>query len=71
MTTERISDLSDLATAHEEMFTRAAVSLRKPEGPPACGHCLNCEALLKPGLRWCDEDCLHDWEKYSSVERGK
>ena len=63
MGTDRITDLSDLATAFEEMYTRAAIDRRKLEGPPACGECLNCQAPLGEGMRWCDADCRADWEK--------
>ena len=66
--TERIRDQSDLATAFEETFTRAALSVRKPEGPKAIGHCLNCETPLPKGMRWCDADCRHDWELLGKKE---
>lgn len=36
---------------------------RKPEGPKPTGYCLNCGETLQPGQRWCDADCLEDWEK--------
>jgi hypothetical protein len=69
MTTERIIDLSDVATAAEEKFREAAVSVRQPEGPRACGHCHNCDAPLAPDLRWCDATCRDEWEVYQAHEQ--
>jgi hypothetical protein len=69
MTTERIIDLSDVATAAEEKFREAAVSVRQPEGPRACGHCHNCDAPLARGLRWCDATCRDEWEVYRAHEQ--
>lgn len=63
MQADRTADLSDLATQQEQMFLDASLTLRKPEGPPACGHCLNCDEPLPAGARWCDADCREDWEK--------
>lgn len=70
MTTDRIPDLSDLATAHEAKFLDAALSVRKPVAPEACGHCLNCEAPLPAGQRWCDAACAREWEFYDDRERA-
>lgn len=28
----------------------------------ACGRCLNCDAPLKPAMRWCDLACASDWQ---------
>lgn len=60
---ERIADLSDLATAHEGLFLRAALRGRKPSAPAPCGFCFNCESPLPAGRRWCDADCRDDWER--------
>ena len=57
------SDLIDQANEAAEIFRRSALSQRAPEGPAATGHCFNCDARLKPGLRWCDAPCRDDWEK--------
>jgi hypothetical protein len=29
----------------------------------ATGRCLNCDAKVPKGHRWCDHDCMKDWEK--------
>jgi hypothetical protein len=57
------ADLIDQANEAAELFTRAALSQRAPEGPAATGHCFNCDALLAAGLRWCDQHCREDWSK--------
>lgn len=69
---EPIADASDLATAHEQMFLKSALQVRKPEGPAPVGRCLNCDATVPAGVRWCDEDCRHDWERFEAhdAERG-
>lgn len=56
-------DISDTATEREERDRDIALQLRKPAGPAATGACLNCDAPLPPGARWCDCDCRHDWER--------
>lgn len=65
MSQDRIADLSDLATQQEQIFREAALTTRKPHGPQPCGYCLNCEAPLGPGKRWCDTDCRTDWERHA------
>jgi hypothetical protein len=57
------SDPNDRASAIEELRRRAALQMRKPEGPAATGYCLNCDAHLSPKQRWCDADCRNDWQK--------
>ena len=60
---ENKSDLIDQANEAAEIFRRAAISQRAPEGPAATGECHNCGAGLAVGLRWCDAACRDDWEK--------
>jgi hypothetical protein len=57
------ADQSDRASAMEELRRRAALERRQPEAPPATGYCLNCEAKLREGQRWCDVHCRDDWQK--------
>lgn len=53
----------DMATLREEQDRERALLQRRPEGPVACGVCLNCgEPVSTPGVRWCDADCRADWE---------
>jgi hypothetical protein len=56
-------DIIDQANEAAEIFRRSALSQRAPAGPAPTGHCLNCDARLAPKLRWCDKNCLTDWER--------
>lgn len=69
MTTERLIDPLDIAAAAEEKFREAALAVRMPQGPQSCGHCLNCDAPLAAGLRWCDAACRDEWEALDTYER--
>jgi len=55
-------DVSDTATAREEIDRAIALQQRKPAGPTPTGFCLFCDAPLDQGERWCDTDCRDDWE---------
>lgn len=56
-------DIIDQANEAADIFRRSALSQRKPDGPAATGHCLNCDARMAPQQRWCDVNCRTDWEK--------
>lgn len=56
-------DIIDQANEAADIFRRSALSQRKPDGPAATGHCLNCDARMAPAQRWCDANCRTDWEK--------
>lgn len=62
MSNERHSDVSDQATANEELFLEVALRAKREEGPQATGLCLNCDESLPEGHRWCDADCHRDWK---------
>jgi hypothetical protein len=36
----------------------------------ATGVCLNCEAPLAEGRRWCNADCRDDWERQQRRRTG-
>lgn len=55
-------DVFDQATAREERDREMALMQRMPEGPEATGLCLNCGEPLGGGARWCDGECLRDWQ---------
>lgn len=42
---------------------------RKPVGPQPKGFCHFCDAEVRPGARFCDQDCLSDWEREQSRMR--
>lgn len=50
----------DRADIYQEMALEAALTVRKPEAPPATGECLYCGEPC-PG-RWCDTECRDEWE---------
>lgn len=68
---ERTADTSDMATRHEGLFLKAALTERKPEGPLPCGRCFNCNEPVAAGVRWCDADCREDWELRENQTRAR
>lgn len=62
-------DIIDQGNEAAEIFRNAALSQRRPDGPAATGHCLNCDAHLAPKQRWCDAGCRDDWEKSQRAEK--
>lgn len=54
--------LDDQASNREIFDRELALKRRKPEGPPPCGFCHNCNEPLDEGLRFCDGNCREDWE---------
>lgn len=58
-----MSDEADMAQLHIEREVEIALKARKNETVEATGLCLNCDTPLAAGHRWCDQDCLIDWEK--------
>ena len=57
-----MSDIIDKAQAIEETLRDAALSHRRPEPTAkATGACLNCDAPLPPGRRWCNAVCRDEW----------
>lgn len=58
-----MADEIDRANDYTQVLTDAAVAFRKPEGPKATGFCLNCEEAVEEGRRFCNFDCMTDWEK--------
>jgi len=61
-------DIIDQGNETAELFRKAALSQRAPEGPTATGNCLNCEWPLTGGKRWCDAACRDDWQKQQRAE---
>jgi len=57
-----MADIADLAQEHIEKHAPYEQLVRRPVPPPSTGQCLNCGEDLQPGERFCDADCLHDWE---------
>lgn len=58
-----MADIIDKADELNETYLRAALAQRRTRAPEANGLCLNCDEPVAMGLRWCDKDCLGDWER--------
>lgn len=60
----QVSDIVDLGNETAETFLNASLTNLKPVPPPhGVGLCLNCGAAVEGDKRWCDPDCLKDWER--------
>lgn len=59
-----MADILDQAMAVEELHRNLALQHRR-QGPAIAetGFCLNCEAPVPAGHRWCDADCRDDWQR--------
>jgi hypothetical protein len=59
-----MSDIADNADAATDAFMREAFANIKPSQiPDGVGFCLNCGAGVEGNKRWCDKDCLDDWQQ--------
>ncbi len=65
-------DICDKGNDAADIFLKSALtSVRTPALPPPDGRCLNCEASVPPGARWCDHDCQVDWEKIERAQQQR
>lgn len=63
---------ADQAAESEELFLQvslAAARNAQVESPKPKGCCLNCDAPLEAPRRWCDKDCMEDWERAENSRR--
>ena len=60
-----MADEADMASHHEELMRDLAMKRAANHAPdlPATGACHWCDALVPAGARFCDKDCLNDWER--------
>ena len=59
----------DHIEAREELAGPARIAAsRKPAGPAPTGECLSCGTHVGEGRRWCDADCLWDWQKQQRAD---
>ena len=57
-------DPADLGNETAELFLQA--DLRNRKAAPVVhgvGFCLNCGVAVEGDLRWCDRECMADWER--------
>ena len=59
-----MSDIADDANEHLEKSLALLLKRRKKEAPAPTGKCLWCGEEVKDSLRWCDKDCLDDYERF-------
>lgn len=58
-----MADIVDLSDEQNEAYLKAVLSRRKQGAPDPTGACLNCLEPVEKGLRWCNKDCLTDYER--------
>lgn len=61
-----MADQFDLASTYEELERQSSLNRlenTKAPSPVSTGYCLYCGEELSDGRRWCNADCLDEWEK--------
>ena len=60
-----MSDIVDLAQEVEALLLQRAMQNARVSSAPliACGQCHNCDAIIPPGMLFCDIDCRDDHSK--------
>lgn len=63
-------DIYDQATEREERDREMALKIAARSAPalPYVGCCYNCGASTPESVRFCDRDCLQDYEKRERAE---
>lgn len=64
-----MADDLDLAAEREEIARTAALSQRRPAGPPATGFCLWCEEPVAPEVRFCCPECRDQFDAVAARKR--
>jgi hypothetical protein len=57
-------DISQARQEIEERILTAALRERSHQEVPITGKCHYCQEPIEHPKRWCDQNCLHDWQKY-------
>ncbi len=63
-----MSDEADMAHEIEERMRSAALR-RRHATLPAVGQCYSCGEPVDDGRRFCDRDCLDDWQRAERARR--
>ncbi|MFN8993262.1 MAG: hypothetical protein ACK5X3_06315 [Pseudomonadota bacterium] len=63
-----MSDEADAADATVEQHLRDALARRRAS-LPAVGQCYSCAEPVDDGRRFCDRDCLDDYERAERARR--
>jgi hypothetical protein len=63
-------DVADRSDLQNEMYLKAQLQVRKPEGPKAGTRCNNCnEPGMAPNQKFCDSDCEKDFSYREKMRR--
>lgn len=62
-----MADELELASEREQVARDAAIHhvQNQPPAAIATGECLECGAKLKKPMRWCDNFCHDDWQRWN------
>lgn len=63
---------ADQASESVELFLQVSLAAARTvqiDSPKPKGCCLNCSEPLELPRRWCDKDCMEDWEKVENSRR--
>jgi hypothetical protein len=63
-----MSDDVDVASVQEEAYRAAALN-RRQASLPAIGQCYSCAEPVEGSLRFCDRECLDDYERAERARR--
>lgn len=63
-------DEADRGNDTAELFLKAALqNVKRPMAACGAGFCINCGEDLGGDERWCDKDCMADWEARQRNQR--
>ena len=57
------------AASHQEDLARTAAMRRRHTTLPAIGRCYSCGADADAGRKFCDRECLEDFERVEAARR--
>lgn len=65
-----MADVCDQAFEQNQVAFEAEQRARRmPEGPAPTGRCLNCDEEVPEGRRWCDAECMTDYQHRQAALR--
>lgn len=62
-----MADEFDIASENEQIAREVAIAdiQNKPPAAIAIGECLECQAPVAEGMRWCCPECRDDWQRWN------
>lgn len=67
-----MADEADVAGEFQEAFLASSLAAQRTkvsDSPKATGKCLFCDEPIQPKARWCDKDCMDDWQREEDAKR--